>query len=103
MARPYSEKFLLQLNNNQNDLLGIKLAKLCVKANLPATYVAEALETTRTTVYSWFRGQGIRENKRKVVEAFISLVETDLANNDLPVKNTADAKKYIEKLLGITL
>lgn len=103
MARPYSEKFLLQLSGNHTDSLGVKLAKLCVEANIPATYAAAALETTRTTVYSWFRGQGVREAKRKLVESFIALLETDLANKDLPAKNTAEAKKYIEKLLGVTL
>lgn len=103
MARPYSEKFLAGLHSNPSDGLGVKLAKLCVTANLPATYVAVACETTRTTVYSWFRGQGIREKKHRIVEAFIALLETDLANGVLPVKDTVQAKLYMEALLGVTL
>lgn len=103
MARPYGEKFLIELRENKSDHLGVRLGRLCVKANLPAAYVAVALETTRTTVYSWFRGQGIRENKRKVVETFIELVETDLANGLLPAKNTIEAKRYVSQMLGVEI
>lgn len=101
MARPYSQKFLLGLYNSNSDGLGVELGRLCVKANLPAVYVAIACETTRTTVYSWFRGQGIREGKHKLVKAFITLVEDDLANGLLPAKNVLDAKKYMESMLGV--
>jgi len=103
MARPYSEKFLLELSENTGEGLGVQLAKLCVKANLPATYVAVALETTRTTVYSWFRGQGIREEKRKTVETFIQLVREDLEKEVLPVRNMLEARQYIEKVSGLTI
>jgi hypothetical protein len=103
MARPYSEKFLLELSENTGEGLGVQLAKLCVKANLPATYVAVALETTRTTVYSWFRGQGIREEKRKTVETFIQLVREDLEKEVLPTRNMLEARQYIEKVSGLTI
>ena len=103
MARPYSEKFLLELSENTGEGLGVQLAKLCVKANLPATYVAVALETTRTTVYSWFRGQGIREEKRKTVETFINLVREDLEKEVLPARNMLEARQYIEKVSGLTI
>ena len=103
MARPYSQKFLLDLYESKSEGLGVQLAKLCVKANLPASYVAVACETTRTTVYSWFRGQGIRESKHKLVNAFIALVETDLANGVLPAKGPVEAKQYVESMLGVKL
>jgi len=101
MARPYGQKFLLALQKTKLDLLGIKLAKLCVKANIPATLVAVSLETTPTTVYSWFRGQGIRENKRKAVELFMEMLEHDLEKGTLPVANNYDAASYISDLLGV--
>lgn len=103
MARPYSEKFLLELSENPAQTLGVQLAKLCVKANLPATYVAVALETTKTTVYSWFRGQGVREEKRRTVETFIQLVAEDLEKEVLPAKTMKEAKQYIEQLSGLTI
>jgi hypothetical protein len=101
MPRSYSQKFLIHLSRQEEDKsLGVRLGRLCVHANIPATYAAVALETTRTTVYSWFRGQGIREKKRPIVEAFIALLEDDLRNGVLPVKNMPDAKLYIERMLG---
>lgn len=100
MARPYSQQFLLELHRNESNSLGVRLARLCVNANLPATYVAVALETTRTTVYSWFRGQGIRESKHNLIQTFIELVETDMASGVLPARTTLDAKRYIEQMIG---
>ena len=47
MARPYSEEFLLDLKNFDPKRLGVRLAKLCVKSNLPAQYVAEVFEVSR--------------------------------------------------------
>lgn len=103
MARPYSEKFLLELSESTSDGLGVQLAKLCVKANLPATYVAVALETTRTTVYSWFRGQGVREEKRRTIETFIQLMQEDLEKEVLPAKTMKDARQYIHQVSGLTV
>lgn len=103
MARPYGQKFLLALNRSQEDTLGVQLAKLCVKANLPATLVAAALKTSPTTVYAWFRGQGVRERNRKVVEAFISLLRTDFQKGYLPVNGNAEASRYISDVLGISV
>jgi hypothetical protein len=100
MARPYGEKFLRTLEKSNLNTLGIQLAKLCVKANLPATFVAVALDTSSTTVYSWFRGQGIREQKRKVVEVFIDLLKEDFKSGVLPVANLDDAQEYIEAMTG---
>jgi hypothetical protein len=101
MPRNYSTKFLSHLSDQDHGVsLGAKLGKLCVHANIPATYAAIALGASSTTVYSWFRGQGIRENKRNLVEAFISLLEQDIREGVLPAANLRDAKTYIEGMLG---
>jgi len=76
------------------------LAKACVRANLPAKYVAVALEVTRMSVHSWFRGNPIRDKKRRLITAFTSLVEKDLDDGILPAKSTAQAKAYIEDMIG---
>ena len=73
MSRSYSHRFLLALQQADGDRLGVKLGRLCVEANLPAAYVARALETSRMTVYKWFRGCGVREDKRKTIEVFMDL------------------------------
>jgi len=100
MARPYGEKFLIALEKNKADTLGVQLARLCVKANIPATLVAVALRTTPTTVYSWFRGQGIREHRRKEVEVFIDLLKEDFGNGVLPLLNLDAATDYIGSMIG---
>ena len=103
MTRTYSEQFLLELGKREEDKLGLKLARICVAANIPAAYAAIALETSPTTVYGWFRGRGISENKFKIVELFIEFVETDMKTERLPTKDMEDAKRYIEGLTGVKI
>lgn len=102
MPRSYGDKFLVALKDGDATRLGVRLGRVCVEANIPAAYVAKALETSRTTVYAWFRGQGIREEKRTRIEAFISLIERDMENGTLPARNSLDAKIYIAQMLGGT-
>jgi len=103
MPRSYSEKFLLELSHGDPKSLGVRLGRLCVDANLPAVYVAAALEVSRMTIYGWFRGRGISEKKARVVEVFMDLVSKDMAEGVLPAKNIKDGKRYVESLLGITI
>ena len=103
MARSYSHQFLLSLQKADGDRLGVKLGRLCVEANLPASYVAKALETSRISVYNWFRGGGIREDKRKVIEVFMDLVQEDMKNGVLPATNVITAKLYIESMIGVKI
>jgi hypothetical protein len=100
MARPYGDKFLIALEKAPPNTLGLQLARLSVKANLPATMIAIALEVSSTTVYKWFRGQGIREHKRKAVEVFMDLVKEDIANGVLPARDVDAAAAYMESMLG---
>ena len=103
MSRTYSESFLIELHKANPNRAGTALALACVKANLPAKYVAVALEVTRMTVFSWFRGKPIRHKNLLRVETFTDLVESDTAKGILPAKNTAAAKAYIEEMIGRTL
>lgn len=100
MARVYSDKFLRELAANKSSHLGVQLAKACVASNIPATYVAIALDSSRMTVYSWFRGSGMREDKRKMVESFLSILKIDTNEGLLPAKSAPLAKKYIEGVIG---
>ena len=100
MPRTYGDKLLLQLQQADGSLLGVQLGRLCVEANLPVAYIAEALEVSRNTVHMWFRGQMMHEDKRKVVEAFMYLVEQDMKNGVLPAANLKIAKTYVEEMIG---
>jgi len=103
MARPYGQKFLMGLQNGDPDSLGVQLGRLCVDANLPAAYVAKALNTSRMTVYSWFRGQSVREKKRKEILVFMDLVRVDMEHGLLPAKDIHHAKSYIEGMIGVEI
>lgn len=103
MPRSYSEEFLLDLQRADPTRLGVQLGRLCVEANLPAAYVARALEASRMTVYKWFRGCGVREDNRKTIVVFMDLVKQDMERGVLPAPTMFDAKRYIEEMVGITI
>jgi hypothetical protein len=104
MPRPYSDKFLRDLSENtEENSIGVELGRLCVAAKLPASYVAVALEASRMTVYSWFRGQDIRKKRRKTVRIFMDLLKADMELGVLPVKDIHEAKVYIENLAGVRI
>ena len=101
MSRPYSTKFLSSLDDADDTYrIGYRVAKLCVTANLPAKYVAEALEVSRATVHNWFRGAVLRGKNEDIALAFIRLVEKDLEAGVLPAKSVKEAKAYIEDMIG---
>lgn len=100
MPRTYSEEFLLEMYRADPNKTGVALAHACVKANLPAKYVAQALEVSRMTIYSWFRGKPIRDKNRQIAEVFTDLVEGDIIKGLLPAKNLIDAKRYLEDMIG---
>jgi len=102
MARTFGDKFLLELNAIENDTLGTRLAKVCIAANIPASYVAVALEVSKLTIYRWYRRSSlVTFTKRKSVEIFTAVVEDDLKNGRLPATSTKDARSYIESMVGI--
>lgn len=100
MPRTYSEAFLIELHKANPNRAGTALALACVKANLPAKYIAEALEVTRMTVFSWFRGKPIRHKNLLKVEVLTDLIESDTAKGILPARNMVVAKQYIEEMIG---
>jgi predicted site-specific integrase-resolvase len=56
-------------------LIGVKLAKLCVKADVPPIEVAEKCNVSRLTVYTWFRGGAIRSRNLEKVKILIKELE----------------------------
>lgn len=56
MSQGYSLK-LRDLNlKASNKLLGVRLGRVCIKHDVPASVVAERMGVSRQTVYNWFRG-----------------------------------------------
>ncbi len=96
MARPYSEQFLISLQKADPTRIGVQLGRICVKANLPTTYVAEAFNVSRMSIHSWFRGQYVREKNYERITKFIELVNKGLDKGVLPAMSSTDAKNFIE-------
>ena len=95
MARPYSEDFLLALTKADPTRIGVQLGKVCVKANLPTTYVAEAFNVSRMSIHSWFRGQYVRDKNYQRIAKFIDHVNFALDKGILPAMSIEDAKEYL--------
>lgn len=96
MAKHYSEKYLLELNSLNPKRLGVQFGKVCVKANLPPSMVAESISVTRQSIHNWFRGGPIRSTHIDKIERFIDLIDQYLDAGELPVSSTIDAKKFID-------
>ena len=99
MPRSYSNRFLLTLSKPDAIMTGQQLAKLCVEANLPASYVCKVFNISRMALHTWFRGGPIRPKRIQLVDAFMSLVEKDIKSGLLPARNLVEAKIYIEDML----
>ena len=96
MPRPYSERFLLDLNKADPTRIGVQLGKVCVKANLPTSYVAKAFDVSRMSIHSWFRGQYVREKNYEKIAKFIELVKSSIDKGVLPAMSLKDAKNFID-------
>lgn len=100
MPRTYSDKLILLLSADESNHIGKQLGRVCVKANLPMLYVAEALGVSRMTLFNWFRGGVVRASFEPSILAFIALVEKDTEDGKLPANGFRFAKKYIETMIG---
>jgi hypothetical protein len=98
MARPYSQDFLANLQTLNPNNLGVQLAKLCVKANLPTLYVARKLSVSRYTIHSWFRGQYIRNKNKIRVNKFIEEVTKGFDSGKLPAPTLSIAQQYLDSV-----
>jgi hypothetical protein len=96
MARPYSEQFLISLQKADPTRIGVQLGRICVKANLPTTYVAEAFNVSRMSIHSWFRGQYVREKNYEKITKFIELINKGIDKGILPATTSTDAKYFIQ-------
>jgi hypothetical protein len=98
MARPYSEQFLLDLHRADPTRIGVQLGKVCVKANLPTTYVAKTFNVSRMSIHSWFRGQYVRDKNYQRISKFIEHVNSALETGVLPAPDMKIAKNYLSAI-----
>ena len=95
MSRPYSDQFRLSLHKKNPKNIGVRLAKLCVRTNLPSQYVAKIFGVSRMTIYSWFRGGQTSHQNITRIKHFIELVEQDLKSGVFHPGNKEAAKIYL--------
>jgi predicted DNA-binding protein YlxM (UPF0122 family) len=57
MAHGYTKKFIQLVNEADQTKIGVQLAQICIKNDIPVKDVAEFLKVTRMTVYHWFKGE----------------------------------------------
>jgi len=96
MSRSYSDKFLLRLNNADEEKIGIKLAKICVAADFRIVWVADTFGVSKMCIHNWFKGRPVRDKNNTKIKNFIELVGASFENDDLPIDNSEANKKYLE-------
>jgi len=94
MSRPYSDKLLVELSRNDSDSIGLSLARLCVKLNLPMMHLAKALNVSRWTLHKWFRGEVISSRYKKDLEVAYEIISEAEKNEKLPAPRKV-AKEFI--------
>ncbi len=73
MPTGYSLFTLDAIRRADQKLLGVQLAQICVKSDIPVTDVAEFFGVSRMTVYNWFKGEAVVSGKH--VERMKKLIE----------------------------
>jgi DNA-binding transcriptional regulator YiaG len=73
MGFGYSLITVSEIQNANPSLLGVKLAKVCLKNNIPVKDVAEFFGVTRMTVYNWFKGKVVVSGKH--AERMLKLID----------------------------
>jgi predicted transcriptional regulator len=63
MPKGYSLLTVQEVKEANQNLLGVKLGKICIERDIPVTDVAEFFGVSRVTIYSWFRGQVVVSGK----------------------------------------
>lgn len=98
MGRPYGQDLIIDLHKSGRNDIGAELARVCIKANLPAKHVATVLGATRMTVYNWFRGSSPQSHRKELIEKFVTRVRQDIDLKILPPATEEMAKRYLDNL-----
>lgn len=88
MGRPYSAELVDKLTSTRHKSLGMELGAVCVKAGIPAIYIAKVFGVTRMTVHSWFRGGSIYRRRTIRISDAIRAIREDLESGKLPIRKT---------------
>ncbi len=73
MPTGYSLLTMEEIRKADQKLLGVQLANICLKRDIPVTDVADFFKVSRMTVYKWFKGQAVVSGKH--VDRMKKLIE----------------------------
>jgi hypothetical protein len=59
----YSLLTVDEIRRADQRLLGVQLAQICIRDDIPVTHVAEFFDVSRMTVYNWFKGKAVVSGK----------------------------------------
>jgi hypothetical protein len=59
MGIGYTFQLAKKLKAADRALLGVRLGRLCVRKDIPVSYIATELGVTRQTIYNWFHGHAV--------------------------------------------
>lgn len=72
MSYGYSLRLVERNKKADDDHIGVRLGRACIKHNIPVADVAERFKVTRQTVYNWFSGDGNpAESLAEDIDAFL--------------------------------
>ena len=73
MTQGYSLRLRDTNRRAPSKLLGVRLGRVCIKHDVPASVVADRMGVTRQTIYNWFRGDSNPSpNLTAIVEQYIA-------------------------------
>lgn len=96
--RSYSKATIARVMGSREDSVSMRLAKACVRANLPSGEIASHLNVTRATMISWFKGTAIRGDKAGAAHKLADAIVRDLEAGVLPAKDREAGIDYLRSL-----
>ena len=65
MPTGYSLTTIKTIDDADQKLLGVRLAQLCVRLDIPVKDIAKYFGVSRVTVYNWFSGVSVVSDKHQ--------------------------------------
>jgi DNA-binding transcriptional regulator YiaG len=97
-ARGYSKATIARVMESTEDSISMRLAKACIRANLPSSEIAEHLNVTRASLNAWFKGTVIRGEKAGAAHKLTEIIIRDLELGVLPAKDRESGIDYLRSL-----
>ena len=93
----YSKKMYRAVSEADRHLPGVKLACVCIDAQIPVQVVAKWLGVTRQGIYYWFTGKtGVDEKHFQKIAKIVRVLTAAVDDFKLPAKDLATALAVVK-------